>query len=561
VVRSSGATLAAGFPAAAPATVDAHTHAMILLDRRRLVAAYPELVVSGGRGAMLTLTYQEALVGDGFAKGNRDQLEGKRMLGLQDRVLPDGGEHRVFQPLWWRTWRYLQLEVETAAEPLTIDGIRAFATGYPFAERARFDAGDATLERIWNVGWRTARLCAHETYVDCPYYEQLQYVGDTRLQALISYTVAGDDRLARQAIAAFERSRRSDGLTSSRYPAAEPQYIPPFSLLWIGMVHDFWRYRDDPAFVSAQLPGTRTVLEWFIAHQREDGLLGPLPWWTFLDWAADFPAGVPPLEADGGSAPLTLQLVDALREAAELEEALGQQHRARSYRERADRSARAVLEHCWSEERGLLADVPSKNHYSQHTNILGILADALPAEQAEKVLEKVLAAGTVSLGDGARGNAVLAREGMTKASYYFRFYLARALDKLGRGEQYLTQLTPWKEMLDLGLSTWAESPDDSVRSDCHAWSAHPTYDLLTIVAGIKPAAPGFARVLVEPALGELQHVEAAMPHPLGMIRVAYQRAGKSLEASVELPAGLEGEPVWDGHRRTLIPGEQSFLLE
>ena len=32
-------------------------------------------------------------------------------------------------------------------------------------------------------------------------------MGDTRVQALISYTVAGDDRLAKQALEAFDESR------------------------------------------------------------------------------------------------------------------------------------------------------------------------------------------------------------------------------------------------------------------------------------------------------------------------------------------------------------------
>jgi hypothetical protein len=55
-----------------------------------------------------------------------------------------------------------------------IDRLEAFATGYPFAEKGRFDAGDPMLARVWDVGWRTARLCADETYMDCPYCEQLQ---------------------------------------------------------------------------------------------------------------------------------------------------------------------------------------------------------------------------------------------------------------------------------------------------------------------------------------------------------------------------------------------------
>jgi len=558
VVRATGVSTPTLFPDAASVTVPARTRAQVLLDRRELVAAYPELTFSGGRGARVRLTYQEALVGDGFRKGNRNEITGKRMLGYSDEIVPDGGRDRVFHSLWWRTWRYLQLDVETGEEPLVIESLKAHATGYPFEAKGRVDAKDLVIDRIMETGWRTARLCAHETYMDCPYYEQMQYVGDTRIQALVSYAMSGDDRLARQAIAAFDRSRLAEGLTSSRTPGVV-QFIPPFSLLWVGMVHDFWRYRDDPAVVRAQLPGTRTVLDWFLARQREDGLLGAFPWWGFLDWATEFEGGVPPMEKDGQSAPLTLQLVNALSEASELEAALGDPHRAALYRERADKARSGVMARCWDGSRGLVADRPAKDRFSQQTNVLAILSDALPATQQGDVLEKVLAAGMPSARE-VESRSAASRAGLTRASYYFRFYLSRALDKLGRGDEYLVQLEPWREMLQLGLSTWAESPFDDVRSDCHAWSAHPNYDLLTIVAGIRPASPGFRSVRLEPHLGSLSTLEATFPHERGPIAVAYHRTSDALEAKVTLPAGLSGTLVWQGQARELRPGTQELRI-
>ena len=175
----------------------------------------------------------------------------------------------AFMPLAWRTWRYLQLDIKTADQPLHIDNLRSWFTAFPFEERAHFQSDDPSLSPIWQIGWRTARLDAHDTYMDTPYYERMQYIGDTRIQALISYSVAGDDRLARQAIQAFNDSRISDGITRSRYPTSVTQIIPTFSLLWVGMVHDFWRYRGDEQFVKAQIPGTRTVLDWFIASKGQ----------------------------------------------------------------------------------------------------------------------------------------------------------------------------------------------------------------------------------------------------------------------------------------------------
>jgi hypothetical protein len=211
-------------------TIPAGTRTSLLLDQKHLTTSYPELRVSGGRDASVRLRYAEAL----SPKTNRNDVEGKQFVGYYDEFLPDGGAGRTFRPLWWRTYRYLQVEVETKGQPLTIDDLSGRFTAYPFERRARFESDAPELTRILDVGWWTARLCAHETYMDCPYYEQLQYVGDTRVQCLVSLFNSGDARLMRNAIESIDQSRQADGATMSRYPTRLEQFIPGFSLWWIG---------------------------------------------------------------------------------------------------------------------------------------------------------------------------------------------------------------------------------------------------------------------------------------------------------------------------------------
>jgi hypothetical protein len=126
------------------------------------------------------------------------------------------------------------------------------------------------------------------------------------------------------------------------------------------------------------------------------------------------------------------------------------------------------------------------------------------------------------------------------------------------GDQYFQLLGPWKTMLNLGLTTWAESPEPT-RSDSHAWSAHPNYDLLTIVAGIRPASPGFKSVTIQPHPGDLKHVNAAMPVPGGVVTVAYNRGTRGIDAEVSLPEGMTGTLLWRG-RTTKLRGRQKLSL-
>ena len=534
-----------------PATVPAHSKASLLFDRGAMTTAYPEIVVSGGKGATVRVTYAEALVDAMGHKGNRSEIANRTIVGLRDTLVADGGARRSWSPLWWRSWRFLQLDVETGDEALSLDSLGARFSGYPFRERGAFEASDPALARIWEVGTRTARMNAHETYMDCPYWEQLQYIGDTRIQALISYTQFGDDRLARQALDAYDNSRIADGLSQSRYPSALNQVIPTFSLLWIGMIHDYWMYRPDSGSLAEWVPHTRSVLGWYARHVRADGLLGRMPWWNFGDWTKDFVFGVPPQDADGGSALLSLYYLAALRDAADLEASLGNTAVAQDYRVRAEALGTSVRALCWDDARQLLADTPAHGHFSEQTNALGVLTDVVPGDRQQAVMRAVLA--------HAPASPVPAGGEFSPASVYFRFYVARALDHAGLADLYLGSLGPWRSMLDMGLSTFAETAEPT-RSDDHAWSAHPDYDLLTLVAGIRPGSPAFATVLVSPHPGDLTSLSARMPHPLGDIVARYEKSAGGWVFDIALPGGLKGTFQFEGRSAPLAPGPNHIDL-
>jgi hypothetical protein len=525
-----------------PITVAANSTATLLLDQGYLTTAFPDLELKGGAGATILMKYAETLFTSRDKKGNRDQVDGKLFFGPGDLYLADGNS-RTYQPLFWRTYRYIQLEIKTASEPLTIEDLRATFTGYPFQRKAQFHLPDSPAEtetqKILTTGFRTARLCAHETYMDCPFYEQLQYAGDARIQMLVSIYTTGDTRLMKNGIDLLNSSRTAEGATYSRAPSQLQQYIPPFSLWWIGMVHDYRLYADDAPFVKEMLPGVRAILAFYAQYQKKNGSLAHMPWWNFVDWVKQWPDGEPPADAGGSSAAaLDLQLLLAYRWAADLEKELGSKALSTEYTEAADQLKTTILATDWDQARGLFADQPSHQSYSQHVNTLAVLAHVTTREKAHAIMQKVF------------NDTSLAQ-----SSIYFRAYTNAALREANLGDRYLDSLGAWREMLSQGLTTWAEWNGDDTRSDCHAWGASPNFELLRTVAGIESAAPGFARVRVSPNMGTLKHVSASMPHPKGEIKVDLQRKGeKSLVAQIELPPGISGEFVYRGLYRVLTPG-------
>ena len=512
----------------------------LLLDQTFNTTAYPQLTVSKGKGAMVRLSYAEALFDDKRVKGHRDSIIGKILHGNFDEFVSDGGEMRMYRPLWMRTYRYLQVDIETKEEPLILNDLHGMFTAYPFEMRASFSSNDPSLKKIWDVGWWTARLCAGETYFDCPYYEQLQYEGDTRIQALISLYVTGDDRLMRKAITDFDHSRVPEGLTQGRYPSNRLQVIPPFSLYWVSMLYDYWMHRPDEAFVRDKLVAVRGVLNWF--EQRIDtskNMLGPMKWWGFVDWNRKFPNGVPDGATDGNSSVITLQFAYTLQQAAQLFDHFNQKSEAVNYRTMANKLIAAAYAQCFDATKNAVANTPEKKSFSQHAGIMAILTGAIPQPAVQKVM-----------------NTILYDTSLSQATFYYRFYLNRALKQAGMADMYYSQLKPWHDMIKIGLTTFAENPEPT-RSDCHAWSSSPNYDFLATICGIMPDAPAFKKVLIKPALGELKEINGRMPHPNGFIAVALKRSGTSgIEGTVELPPGLEGKLVWNNKEIVLKEGSQ-----
>jgi alpha-L-rhamnosidase len=551
--KTEGVKVPANFPAAkVKVSIPPNTKATILLDQGHLTNAYPTLVVSQGKNASITMVYAEGLYqkikpgGYYSAKGNRNEVEDKVFIGKSDSVIFDGTRNQQYTSLWWRTYRYIQLKIYTQEEPLVIEDIYGTFTGYPFSMNATLKTTEPKLDKILDIGWRTARLCAFETYMDCPYYEQLQYIGDARIQALVSYFNAGDDRLARNALTLMDHSRIAEGITLSRYPTDLHQQIPTFSLWWVAMMHDYYMYRNDSAFVREKLPGIRQVMSFFERYQQMDGSLKDVPYWTFTDWAEGpgWNFGMAPVGDKGESAILDLQLLLVYRQAIQLESELGLKELAAVYSDKASQLQRTIQARYWDNARMLYADAENKKTFSQHVNSLAILVGVIEGDDAREL-----------------GKRLLTDMNMTPASIYFKYYLHQALIKTGMGDDYVSWLDKWRENISMGLTTWAEDSDvNTARSDCHAWGSSPNIEFFRTLLGIDSDAPGFSRVRVTPHLGSIREISGEMPHPNGKISVAYEVSEESLRGEVVLPVNTTGSISWRGKTQKLEAGRNVIKL-
>ena len=536
-----------------PFDVPARSKVSVLWDLGDYFCAFPDLAVDGGAGAVVRWGWAEALRGpDGRKTRDRGAPAGGAFVpGVEDAFRPGGRTGARFSTPWWRSGRFCRLEVETAERPLRVRRVGLVETRLPVRRAGSFACDDATLGPVQRLCVRGLEACMHETFVDCPHYEQLMYVGDTRVQILAAAAAFADDRLPLRAAALFDRSRRADGILAMHYPSSRPQESAAYALVWPLLLRDCMRLFDCRARLRALAPGMRHALHGIAAYARPDGLLEDLPGWSFVDWAPEWAArrGVPPggLAGEGASAPASFFHALALQAAAEIDAALGEPRLAAHWRAGARRVAAAAVAAFWDERRGLLADDEPHTAFSEHAQCLALLAGALRGERRRRAWRGLLEA-----------------PGLARSTVYFSHYLFEAFLRFGRTDLFLRRLDLWRDFAARGLRTPLESPDGAgaePRSDCHAWGSHPLWHLHAGVAGVRPDAPFYARALVAPQPGPLRFIRSATPTPRGPVKLDLRFDGGRASGVVELPPGLPGTFRWAGRDRPLPPGRNEVGRE
>lgn len=510
--------------------IPAHTREIIEIDAGELMTGFPRLSVSGGKDAQIRLLYAESYYlpeEDGkWVKGDRTDSEHGNLQGISDiyRVAGIGRSDRpeFYESFWFRTFRFIRLEIDTREEALSVENFFYRETGYPLEIKTWVKTSDETMEAIWDISQRTLRRCMQETYIDCPFYEQLQYVMDSRSQILYTYAVSADDRLARKCFADFRRSQRYDGMIACSYPNTVFSVIPGFSIYYILMLHDHMMYFGDKELIHFYMPAVDAVLEYFGQRLDSTGLVGRLggilfreEMWSFIDWTAEWDAtsGMPPAGLRGPLTMESLLYVLGLERAAEMADFVGREDTAGEYCRRAEQVRRAVRQ-CCKGSNGMIQDGPGVEEYSQHCQVFALLTDVVSVEQGKENLLKTMKY----------------RTRYTQCSVAMSYYLFRALEKSGLYDYTDRCWDVWRDMIRDHLTTCVEEPVNQ-RSDCHAWGALALYELPSVVLGVRPVEPGFAEFEVKPVPGRFTWAEGQVVTPKGTVQVNWEKNGNSLDVS------------------------------
>ncbi len=499
------------------AVVDQHKEDVeFLIDFGCEYNAHVEFNLSAPEGVIVDVHCFEEIV-DGKLKlacGNRSGFRYVTRAGWQ--------KYTTFRHFGFR---YITLTFRNVTAPITIRNVSAFFVHHQVEHHGQFQCNDYLLNRIWEVGKQTLLCCMEDTFTDCPTYEQTYWVGDGRNEALTCHTTFGQYDITRRCARLPGWSLHRSDLTESQVPSAWQNIIPVWSFLWVRMIWEHYQFTGDTSLLREMYPCVKKMLS-NIRDKYLDSATGLFTIsgdgvWNFFDWT--------PIDLSSCIAFNNIFLVDSLQLARQMSQVLGRKSESTDWKKWADDLTRRINRYFWSEKLGAYADCIRDDGQlstiaSRPTNTLALLYDIAPADRAQKILPIVLGKQTKDI--------------IPFGSPFAYFYLLECYVKLGRFD-LITQMirAEWGRMLDHGATTFWETLQNT-RSNCHAWSAAPTYFLSRDILGVHPASPGFGTTLIAPLTLDLKWAKGTIPTPGGDIHIHWEKSKTEFKIQIEKPAGL-----------------------
>jgi len=388
-------------------------------------------------------------------------------------------------------------------------------TGYASQPKGHFESSDSMLNSLWKKSLRTLHVTMRDTFMDCPCRERAQWPGDFIIQlGQVPYCLdsAAQD-LVGKAFAEFANWQKPDGVLFGPLPGNWDKELPAqmLSLVsrfgsWTYFLHTA-RWDEMDHFYSA---AKRYMAVWKIGGNgliiyRQGG-------WDWLDWG-DLQDQEPMLNA---------WFALALQGCSLMADALGRTEDKQTWDRMHKDFTEAFRQFYWRPGIGF-ASPGYAAPADERVQALAVLAGIATQEHREDVL-KILCEGRA-------------------CSPYMEKYVLEAILELGQTKLALERMRNRYSGMVRGSSStlselWTEldSPGSSLN---HSWSGGPLTILSSCIAGLKPAAPGWSKVLLKPNIGDLTFFQAVVETPHGAVEAKYSSSPEHcLELHTPVSASL-----------------------
>lgn len=495
----------------------------IELDAGKYTTAKIRITVA--KNSNIKVIYSECYTKNG-TKNKRDDISGQ-LSGVYDEIKTDDKEYN-FSTFWFRAFRYIRIEAENIGNSLI--QIKGYTYHYPLNITGNFRCSDENYNKMFEVSKNTLLCCMSDIFVDCPYWEQQQYIMDTAIESAVSLRLSSDTKLIKKSISELAASQTPDGYLCANYPCDYMQIIPGFTFFWIFLLKDYLDYSQDTAFITKHLPTMDKALQAFINRFNENGMITRSQWWDFVDNVPAWENCCPNVGHAEGITVYNLYFAAALNTAAHICEKLNLTAKSDFYSSFAEKVNEKIKEKCSDTKRGLLRDGCDTETFSIHTVMWAILAETFTHEK-NNLLSHI------------NDNDI------QKCTFSMYYYLFRAFEKADNTGLIFSYMNEWQKMLDMNCSSWCENPTNP-RSECHAWSCAPLHEFSSCILGVKISFDD--EIIISPYTAHLTYAKGVVPTRSGDISVSWNISNNIF--SIE----ISGVPKMK--KKVILPDGQIFYF-
>ncbi len=495
----------------------------VILDMGREVDGYLQFSVESSKPAAINIGWSEMMIhGDITADAPGGDYVAQYFVvpGVQSWTM------------WgWHALRFVELSFPGLSAPLRFRLSMRFSTA-KLTHAGSFTSSSPLLTKLWQMGAYTFQLCTLDGTMDCPTREQHQWLGDGEVELRVNGVANGNLDIARKFLLDASRDAWRDGAIPmvSDMSGNSHILIDDYIFSFINALREYYLETGDKAFVLRLYPSVARAMMWFQGYRQSDGLLGPMPYWVFLDWSNP--------DKRGESSILNALYAHTLDNAAYMAGLAGDGYHAKIFRDDSAAVRAAFEQRFWNPGRGLYVDAwdngqPS-DRIGQLANADAVLFGLAPADRVTDVLAKITDSALVRPGGmnpatgqfEILGKPEASGQVIVQSQTYGMFFVLEALAEHGGAatvRQYIEKF--WGPMAAAGNDTFWENFVQASGTSCHAWSAAPTYFLTTSILGVRPTQPGYAEYSLSPHPAGLQWARGTVPTTHGLIRVDWRWEG------------------------------------
>ena len=403
------------------------------------------------------------------------------------------------------------------------------STYYPSDERGYFRCSDEMLNRIYELGRHTVKICRQGIELDSPVHqENLLCHGDYMIESMVNNYTTGDYSLTR-----FDLVRASHYLYETDGYMHNDSYV----FVWAIWLMEYYIYSGDKSIFKEVLPGMESALARMKGSENEKGLIENVSGYSFVDWAfIDENSMFAPPRALGETF-VNAMYYNYIKTAAKVYEILEMTDKARYYTKKAEEFKKTFNGTFFDAEKGLYFDglnemspinmwIPEnseKRYYTRYSNTLAVLFDLCENDSQTEIMEWVLKP-----------------ENLDGVQPYFMHYIFEALNKFGLFKKYgIDLINKWQVLVDdceKGMREVWNNYEGYEIDYSHGWGATPTYQLPNKISGIEIIEPGFKKIRLTPNLYGLDWAEIKIPTPYGEICLNLKDRQKP---EISVPDGIE----------------------